>query len=82
MSEKYKITDKGLDLAVGILMRDGYLPLLDAGVPPAMQLKTACRRYIEASKAKGDARSDQECQDAILIAFFGAYLEDVTRKLN
>lgn len=83
--EPTRITEKGMDAAVEILARDGYL---DAAEPTEnvyenfTLLKAACVKHREASVAKGSARSKAECRDAILVAYFEAYLEDVTRKVN
>jgi hypothetical protein len=86
MSEEYsRISEKGMDEAVNILARDGFL---DDAEPTEnvfenfSKLKIACGKYVEASVAKGSARSNTECRDAILIGFFQAYLEDVTRRVN
>ena len=81
--ETYKITEKGMALALEILVRDGFFTENPNGnAADLFATKAACRKYIEASVAKGDARSDQEGQDVIMFAYFEAYLEDVTRKLN
>jgi hypothetical protein len=84
MSEAYKITEAGMVLAVEILVRDGFLTD-EPGRSHTSNLvaaKAACGRYIEASRAKGEGRSPQDVQDVIVIAYFEAYLEAVTRKLN
>jgi hypothetical protein len=82
--EMLAITEKGIMLAIEILVRDGFV--VDAPgsnhTSNLIALKSICGKFLEASLAKGEARSDQECQDAIVIAYFEAYLEDVTRKLN
>jgi hypothetical protein len=84
MSDQYRVTEKGMLLALRLLQREGFL-LEEPGVNVTADLiaaKRACGKYIEASKAKGDARSDQDCQDAVMIAYFEAWLEDITRKIN
>ena len=86
MSEEYtRITDKGMDQAVEILARDGFLDEADPTenvFDNFRKLKVACGKYVEASVAKGSARSNKECTEAILVGFFQAYLEDVTSKVN
>jgi hypothetical protein len=86
MSEEYsRITEKGMDQAVEILARDGFLDdaePTDNVFENFSQLKVACGKYVEASVAKGSDRSNQECAEAILIGFFQAYLEDVTNRVN
>jgi hypothetical protein len=86
MSEEHsRITEKGMDQAVEILARDGFL---DDAEPTEnifdnfSKLRAACGKYVEASVAKGSARSSKECAEAILVGFFQAYLEDVTRRVN
>ena len=77
------ITDRGIEFAVEILEREGYLTDafsenddFDANLA---KVKTAIAKYLEASVAKGSARSNQECADAILIAYFEAYIDDVAK---
>jgi hypothetical protein len=83
--EKVHITEKGIDVALVVLEREGYLtqdphePLI---VSDYVYLNKICLEYMEASKAKGDARTQQEEKDGILIAYFQAFLEDTLKKVN
>ena len=80
--EAHRITEKGVELALEILERGGYLPeATDSIDVDTAQLKAACTEYIEASVAKGSARSNEECRDAILIAYLNGYLEDLLRRI-
>lgn len=81
MSEEVRISDKGIILATEVLVRDGFYPS-DSSASDLFALKAACERYIKASKALGDIRTYRDRRDAVLIAYFEAYLVDVTRKLN
>lgn len=82
MEETYRLTEKGMVLALQILERDGYLPEptvnLDVDI---VQLEQACARYLENSRAKGEARNSQEASDAIIIAYFEGYLKDLSNRL-
>jgi len=72
-------------LAVALLARNGFLEDMEPTenfVENFIKLKAACIKHREASIAKGEARSEEECRDAIMIAYFEAYLDDVTRKIN
>jgi hypothetical protein len=83
MNDQHQITENGIIVAAEILVRDGFFKGNPSGSHADLfAAKAACRKYIEASVAKGDARSEQDCADAVLIAYFEAYLEDVTRKIN
>jgi len=83
--EPMRISEKGMALAVEILAQQGYLDEMEPSdnfVENFIKIKAACDKYIEASIAKGDTRSHEECRDAIMIGYFHAYLQDVTRNVN
>jgi len=83
--EEYRITEKGMELAVKILADGGFLDNMEPTenvIKNFVMLKSACAKFIEASIAKGEARSHQESLDAVAIAFFEAYLEAVTQSVN
>ena len=85
MSEVARITEKGIDAALIVLERDGYLveePSETNSVSNYVYLNKVCLKYIEDSKVKGDARTQQEEKDGILIAYFQAYLQDTLAKIN
>ena len=72
------ITEKGIEQAVSILIRDGFLgDAADDVTSEVLLLQEACAKYVEVSVAKGSNRSNAECAEAILIGFFQAYLDDV-----
>jgi hypothetical protein len=80
--QQYRLTDEGVQDAIEILERGGYLPeASDDEALNTFALKAACAKYIAVSVAKGDARSDQECQDALVIGFLDAKLQDTVRRL-
>jgi len=83
--QPHRITEKGMALAVQVLARDGYLDDMEpteSFVENFIKLKAACNKYRDASVAKGGERSDEECRDAIMIAYFEAYLTDVVSHFN
>jgi hypothetical protein len=83
--EYLRLSEKGMDAAVEILARDGFLDEIEPTenvFENYSNLKVACDKYVAASVAKGSARSSEECRDAILVAYFQAYLVDVTRQVN
>jgi len=85
MSEEHRITEKGMELAVSILAREGFLDNMEPSenvIENFIKLKTACTKYIEAFVAKGPDHSDEEASNAIVIAYFEAYLEAVTQSVN
>jgi hypothetical protein len=76
------ISEKGIERAVEILLRDGFLG--DAAgdfTSEILLLQEACAKYVEVSVAKGTNRSNAECAEALLIGFFQAYLDDVYRTM-
>ena len=80
-----RISEKGMEAAVEVLARDGFLDDMEPTenhIENFIKLRTACAKYRDASVAKGEARTNQECTDAIMIAYFEAYLTDVTRNIN
>jgi hypothetical protein len=80
--EQYRLSEAGIEEAVEILERDGFLPdTTEDEAINTLALRTACARYIEASVAKGDRRTDRECQDAIVIGYFEAQLQDRVRRI-
>ena len=81
--EQTRITEEGIAEAVHILYRDGYLTSLSTAddFSDLNVLKAACEKYVAASVARGSARSNTECRDAILIGFFRAWVEDQLRYL-
>lgn len=85
MSEQHRLTEKGMAVAVEILASDGYLDDMEPSenvLENLVQLKIACNKYVAASVDKGDGRSDDECRNAIVIAYFEAYLTAVTQNVN
>jgi hypothetical protein len=82
MSEKYRLTEEGMQEALTVLENSGFLP--EAGDDEdinTLALRTACEKYVDASRAKGDARTDRECQDAMLVSFLQAHLEALVRRI-
>lgn len=80
--EQMRISEAGILEALQILEREGYLPEPTESIDvDAIQLKEAADKYVEASIAKGSERTNKECREAILIAYFQAYLADLTRAL-
>jgi hypothetical protein len=79
-----KITEKGVTVAIDVLERDGYLTEKPTGNAFAdyMALNRAIDRYIEASRDKGDARTEQDKSDAVLMFFFKVHVQEVLRSLN
>ena len=76
-----RITEKGMEVALDILHKDGFLPKLTDNFEINIVLaKVACVEYIRASVAKGEARTDEDIKWAILIGFFEAYLDDTMKK--
>ena len=73
-----------MESAVEVLARDGYLDDAESESMAEyfIKLKTAAAKYREASVAKGSDRSNEECRDAILVAFFEAHLADFTSEIN
>ena len=81
--EQSRISDKGIELALRILTASGYLPKpADNPVETHIRLIAACEKYFEASKNKGEARTEQEEQDVLLIYFFLLYLQDAVSAVN
>lgn len=79
--EFHRITPKGIDVALGILGREGLLPQPTNSLGVDVEnIKAACDRYLEAFRA-GSNHTEQEALDAIVIAYFDAYLEDMVRGL-
>jgi hypothetical protein len=80
--EPTRITEKGIEQAVTILLREGFLGDAASDITSEiLLLQEACRKYVEVSVAKGTHRSNAECAEAILIGFFQAYLDDVYRTM-
>lgn len=83
MEESYILTEKGKIMALQILHHGDLLPELSGNLATdASLVRAACAKYIEASVAKGEARSEEECADVIAIALFDAYLEALSQKIN
>jgi hypothetical protein len=82
MSEKYRLTEEGVAEAVLILESSGYLPEAteDEDIN-TLALKTACEKYIEASRAKGDKRTEGEERDAMVVFYFEAHLKALVRRI-
>jgi hypothetical protein len=80
--EKYRLTEEGAQEAVTILERTGFLPEAteDEDIN-TLQLMAACTKYIDASRAKGDKRTELECQDALIVAYFEAFLKALVRRI-
>jgi hypothetical protein len=74
--DKMTITEEGVAEAITILSRDGFLTAMtdDDDFSDLATLEKACKKYVEASVAKGSKRSNMECRDAILIGFFQAWV--------
>jgi hypothetical protein len=80
--EKYYLTDEGVQEAIEILERGGFLPeVSDDEIMNTVQLKVACEQYITVSREKGDKRTDQECQDAMVVVLLEARLKDAMRRI-
>lgn len=78
-----QITEKGIVKAMGILRRDGYsLPQSENVMVNAVHLRSSVSAYLEASKAKGDARTESEMLDAVLMVFFDMYLQTTLQNVN
>jgi hypothetical protein len=82
MADQYRITDEGIQEAIEILDRGGFLPEpLEDEALNTLQLKTSCAKYIDASRAKGDARTDQEERDVIIVFLFEAHISARVRRM-
>ena len=80
--EKYRLTEEGAQEAVTILERTGFLPeATDDEDINTLQLMAACTKYIDVSRAKGDKRTELECQDALIVAYFEAFLKALVRRI-
>lgn len=81
-----RITEKGIERACVILASEGYLDTVNLDPNQIMSgvfaIKEACKKYMDASKAKGSARTFEEKTNALLIAFFVDFLEDYTSRVN
>ena len=80
--DDYVLTYEGIGQAIQILSRDG---LLDTKIAPKdvqegfAVLDTKATTFLTASRAKGDARSQQELDEAQLIALFKLWIEGYVR---
>ena len=80
--ESYRLTEKGMVQALEILEREGLLPKQTESIDvDAVQLRAACAEHSKRSVAKGGERTNEECAEALLIAYFEAYLEDLIRRI-
>jgi hypothetical protein len=82
MSERHCITEEGIQEALDVLDRGGFLP--DATEDEALDtltLKTACEKYISASREKGDKRTEQDVRDALIVGYFEAHISDRVRRM-
>jgi hypothetical protein len=82
MGEQYRLSEEGMQEALAVLEDSGFLPEAaeDENIN-TLALRTACEKYIDASRIKGDTRTDRECQDAMLVSFLQAHLEALVRRI-
>jgi hypothetical protein len=73
------ITKKGVSLALGTLIDGGYITPEETN---SFRLADGCEKFLAASREKGDARTDEDKQLAILICVFLDQLQNVNRKVN
>jgi len=73
-----RITQKGIDYSVELLNKGGYLtePPTDWATLNLLTLLAACEKFMEDSKKKGDARTQLEEADAVLIFIFHSYIKE------
>jgi hypothetical protein len=73
-----RITQKGVDYSLELLNKGGYLDQqpTDSMTLNLMYLIEACEKFIEDSKKQGDARTDLDVADAVLIFLFQHYLKE------
>ena len=60
----YFLTEDGMNLAIDVLIESGLL-----------KIEEACEKFLTASREKGDDRTEEEQQQAILICLLQAGLK-------
>jgi hypothetical protein len=78
-----RITEAGIEAAIQVLNTSGDIP--QSGSNPTetcIRLIAACEKYLEASRAKGDSRSEQEERDGVLVCYFLYYLRETISTVN
>jgi len=77
---KMQITEKGKQKVMEILVSSGSLqPNLDASLS---EIHKACEKYMVASRSRGDARTEQETRDAVLISLFNFSVLAQLKQMN
>ncbi len=81
-----QITEKGIAAAIKVLEDSGFRGYLSKSISNptenSIRLIAVCEKYIEVSVAKGDARTEQEIHDGILVHLLQTHLQEAVSTMN